>query len=344
MKKKIKSKCIVSSAAFSVKRSLMSQYDPLNKKIPAVGDLVFGEVSTLGHHRLLESKSGRQHTLNVGTRAIFVFGNRYAPDQFEGMVPEFSQEFVELFSKGGVIGDVKTQSQLIGVPTKIKVLGYVCDSAGNITNTTNHVLVTTKSFKSNKNRAKLILCVGTTMNSGKTHAAAACCYAISSMGKSSRAAKITGTASLKDILLMNDCGADHVVDFTYFGYPSTYMMEKAKLLEMFRTFDGKYGNNPKNYIVVEFADGIFQRETTMLLKIPEIQERIHKLIFCAPDSIAVFGGIQALKDKFSLTPDAISGLCSSSPLAIREIKEFTDIPILQSMEKDYKKIFSIIKS
>jgi hypothetical protein len=97
-----------------------------------------------------------------------------------------------------------------------------------------------------------------------------------------------------------------------------------------------------NYIVIEFADGIFQRETAMLLKMPEVRERISKLVFCAPDSTAVFGGIHALRDKFGLIPDAISGLCSSSPLAVREIKEFTDIPILQSMEKDYKKIYSIV--
>jgi hypothetical protein len=164
------------------------------------------------------------------------------------------------------------------------------------------------------------------------------------MSKNVRAAKITGTASLKDILLMNDCGAEHVADFTYFGYPSTYLMDATQLLSMFRTFDMKYGNDPDNYIVIEFADGIFQRETAMLLQMPEIQERISKLVFCAPDSTAVFGGIQALRDKFGLAPDAISGLCSSSPLAIREIQEFTDIPILQSMEKDYKKIFSIVGS
>ena len=339
---KIKSSCIVSSAAFSVKKSIIKQYDSFNKKPPVVGDLVFGEVSAIGHHRLVESKSGRLHTLNVGTRAIFVFGNRYAPDQFEGIVPHSSQEFVELFSQGGVVGEVKTQNQMVGVTTKIKVLGYVCDNESKIINTTDYVLISSKNSARNKKGAKIILCIGTTMNSGKTHAAAACCYAISSMGKSVRAAKITGTASLKDILLMNDCGAEYVADFTYFGYPSTYLMDKSQLFNMFHTFDMKYGNNPMNYIVIEFADGIFQRETAMLLKMPEVRERISKLVFCAPDSTAVFGGIHALRDKFGLIPDAISGLCSSSPLAVREIKEFTDIPILQSMEKDYKKIYSIV--
>lgn len=181
------------------------------------------------------------------------------------------------------------------------------------------------------------------MNSGKTHAAAACCYALASSGKSVRAAKITGTASLKDILLMNDCGAEHIADFTYFGYPSSYLMDADKLLWMFNSFDLKYGNDSKNYLVIEFADGIFQRETAMLLRMPEVRDRIHKLIFCAPGSSSVFGGIRVLKEEFDLEPDAISGLCSSSPLAIREIESFSNLPILQSMEKDYKAIFKIIK-
>jgi hypothetical protein len=119
-------------------------------------------------------------------------------------------------------------------------------------------------------------------------------------------------------------------------------VELDELLDMFNDFDMKYGNNPQNYLVIEFADGIFQRETAMLLKTDKVRNRISKLIFCAPDSTAVYGGLQLLKDEFDLVPDAISGLCSSSPLAMREIESFTDLPIIQSMEKDFKKIFDII--
>lgn len=339
---KIRSNCIVPSAAYSVPKSQIKQFDPLTRTVPRVGDLIFGEISELGHHRLVESRTGRLHTINVGTRAVFVVGNRYAPDQYEGLVPERFQEHLDLFSRGGVVGEVKAQNQGIGGPTKVHVLGYVCDPEGTVINTRNHVLVNPKSMSREKSGASLILCVGTSMNSGKTHAAAACCYAISSMGQHVRAAKITGTASLKDILLMNDCGAEHIVDFSFFGYPSTYLVDREHLLGMFNAFDMKYGNNPKNYLVVEFADGIFQRETAMLLKSPEVRNRISKLVFCAPDSTAVYGGLRVLKEEFDLVPDAISGLCSSSPLAMREISSFTDIPILQSMEKDFRKIFSLI--
>ena len=142
---------------------------------------------------------------------------------------------------------------------------------------------------------------------------------------------------------MNDCGADYISDFTYFGYPSTYMMSEDRLFHIFNGVDMKYGNSSRNYLVIEIADGIFQRETSMLLKMSEVRKRIHKLVFCAPDATAVFGGLSALKDTFNLVPDAISGVCSSSPLAIREISGFTDIPILQSLKKDYCKIFNIIK-
>ncbi len=341
--KKIKSNHIIPSSAFSVPKSKIKQYDVSNKKKPEVGDLIFGEVIKIGHHKSIQNRSARLHTLNIGTRSVFVFGNRYAPDQYEGLVPGSFMEHVDIFSQGGIVGEVKSQNQLISAPTVIRVLGYICDSEGKVINTRDHILLQPKNTTRKKRGAKVILCIGTSMNSGKTHAAAACCYALSSSGKNVRAAKITGTASLKDILLMNDCGADHIADFTYFGYPSSYLMDPDKLLWMFNSFDMKYGNDPKNYLVIEFADGIFQRETAMLLRMPEVRDRIHKLIFCAPGSTSVFGGIHVLKEEFDLEPDAISGLCSSSPLAIREIETFTNLPILQSMEKDYKAIFRIIK-
>jgi hypothetical protein len=340
---KIKSNCVISSAAYAVPKSAIKYFDPLNKKKPKAGDLMFGEVHELGHHDLVESRLARLHTVNIGTRAVFVFGNRYAPDQYEGLVPDQYRDYVDLFSRGGVVGQVANQNQMVGVCTKIKQLGYVCDENGKVINTRDHVLINPRKKARKADGARLILCVGTTMNSGKTHAAAACCYAISSMSKKVRAARITGTAGVKDILLMNDCGAEYIADFTYFGHPSTYKLERHQLLLMFQDFDMKYGNNPKNYLVNEFADGIFQPETETLLQADEVRNRISKLVFCAPDSTAVYGGLQRLKDHFDLVPDAISGICSSSPLAIREIQGFTDIPILQSMEKDFRKIYGIIK-
>ena len=170
------------------------------------------------------------------------------------------------------------------------------------------------------------------MNSGKSLAAAACCRSLHQMGYTVNGCKMTGTASLQDILHMNDAGAKEFADFTYLGHPSSYMLSKDDLMDIFRTLDGKYGANQKNYLVVEFADGINQRETAMLLECPEVISRVHKLIFCAADALGAVGGLHILKTKFNLVPDAISGVCSSSPLHVRELNNFTDAPVFNGAD------------
>ena len=188
----------------------------------------------------------------------------------------------------------------------------------------------------------MILVCGTAMNSGKSMAAVACCWVLFSLGHNVRASKVTGTASLKDILRMNDAGAGHYNDFTLLGYPSTYMLNKSELLHIFNSIDLKYANNPKNFWVVEFADGIIQRETSLLLLANEVRSRIHRLIFCANDAFGAIGGLKILDEKFNLKPHAISGVCSSSPLHIRELSAFTDIPVFNSADPNKQMLAKLL--
>lgn len=340
---KIKNNCILPSSAFTLTKKNIKKYGVTEKK-PEIGDVIYGEVVSLGEHLALESINGRIHTIHSGTRAIFTFGNRYAPDCFEGVVPDKLPVQVDLLARSGLIGNMRYKNGMVSNPTKIKVLGYLLDERGDVINTRTKPLLKPKDNEiGDTDRAKIILSIGTSMNSGKSYAAAACCYALSSMGKQVRAAKITGTASLKDILFMEDCGASHIADFSWLGYPSTYMLEEHELLNIFKTVDLKYGNNPENYIVMEFADGIMQRETSMLLKMPEVLARIHKIIFCAQDALGAYGALSVLKNDYNIVPDAISGICSSSPLAINEFKSLSNIPVMYSAERDFKKIYEIIK-
>jgi hypothetical protein len=248
---------------------------------------------------------------------------------------------VDLLSRSGIIGVVKAKSSMVKEPTRVKILGFVCDESGSVLNTRNYPLIQPRTSVKKQPRAKMILVCGTSMNSGKSRAAAACCWALTSMGYNVRASKATGTASLKDILLMNDAGARLYADFTYLGYPSTYHLGKSELLAIFNSLDLKYANNPKNFWVVEFADGIIQRETAILLNSPEVTSRIYKLVFCANDACGAIGGLGVLKS-LGLELDAVSGVCSSSPLHIREIKAFADIPVFNNMEADMDQLADIL--
>ncbi len=322
---------IVPSAAFCLPKSSTFGYGLLEKN-PEPGDVVFGKVRRIGHHSSLENVSGRIHTIHNGTKALFVFGNRYAPDHYEGIIPEEFGRDLDLLARSGMIGVVQTKNAMLKDPTRVRVQGYLLDKNGKVVNTRHFPKLKNPVSGARKGKAKLILVVGTAMNSGKSLAAAACCRSLHQMGYSVNGCKMTGTASLQDILHMNDSGAKDFADFTYLGYPSSYMLPKEDLMDIFHTLDGKLGGNQKNFLVVEFADGINQRETAMLLETPEVVGRIHKLIFCAADALGAVGGLHILKTKFNLIPDAISGVCSSSPLHVRELNAFTDAPVFNGAD------------
>jgi hypothetical protein len=212
-------------------------------------------------------------------------------------------------------------------------MGRVVDDQGVRLNTLDYPLIKEPGGRTGDG-SKLVLVCGTAMNAGKTTVAASCCWALSAMGHEVRAAKLTGTANVNDILKMNDAGASTFCDFSYLGYPSTYLLEKEHVARIFRMIDAKHGANPRAFLVVELADGILQRETAMMLSNQTVRDRIHRLVFAARDTFGALGGIQVLKSEFGLTPDAISGIVASSPLLVREFAEQSAIPIINSADID----------
>ncbi len=332
---------ILPSAAYTIDRKQIKSYSFVDKQ-PEIGDVIYGKITRLGQHTELENKSGRIHRLNEGSTAIFVFGNRYAPDFYEGIIPTTMTTKVDLLARSGIVGQVQVKNFSVSEPTQVKILGYVSDANGKILNTRQYPLINPIQGQKKEERAKLILFIGTSMNSGKSTSATACCWALTTMGYNVRASKVTGTASLKDILHMQDAGASIVNDFTHFGFPSTYLLEEPELLKIFNDLDLKYANNSKNYWAVEFADGILQRETALLLKSEAVRSRIHRLVFAAHDTFGAIGGLNILKHEFGLVPDAISGVCSSSPLFLRELSAFTDIPVFNNMDCDLKQLSQLL--
>ncbi|MEM7340716.1 MAG: hypothetical protein AAF467_18815 [Actinomycetota bacterium] len=273
-----------------------------------------------------------------------MYGNRYATDAFEALVPDEPSDLVDLVARSGVIGRVQVRNSRVLAPTTVRVLGRVVDKEGNPVSTLDHSMIEPATVEKKFPRSKLILVVGTSMNSGKSTAAVAIAWALTTMGHKVRSSKITGTASLKEILHMNDAGASVYNDFTYLGYPSTYMLEEEELLRIFNDLDLKFANNPRNFWVVEVADGILQRETAMLLASPEVKDRIDRLVFCATDAFGAIGGLHVLDERYGLFPDAISGIVASSPLGIKELNDYTKVPAFDAAEPDLRTLSEILLS
>jgi hypothetical protein len=82
-----------------------------------------------------------------------------------------------------------------------------------------------------------------------------------------------------------------------------------------------------DYTIVEIADGLFQRETRMLLESSLVRESVHHLFFAAGDSLGAECGVRRLREA-GWPLRAVSGLVSASPLASREVEDEVGVPCL----------------
>jgi hypothetical protein len=332
---------LLAGAAFTVRRELIHGIAALDRA-PRPGDLVCGKVMRLGEYEILEDREGRAQPICEGSRVIVVLGNRYAPDVFEGGVPDHLPDEIDLLSRSGVSGVMRVKHAGVKDPTRIRVEGCACDAEGRILNTRDLCPPDPGPEADGIPRAKMILSIGTSMSSGKTTAAAACCEAIRAQGHTVSAAKVTGTASRRDVFLIRDSGADPVAEFCDLGYPSTHGLPEEELIELFCRLDRMMAGPERDFWVVEISDGILQRETAMLLRSEAVRSRLHRLIFSAIDACGAIGGIHILREDFGLVPDAISGICSSSPLGIREIQSLCDTPVINSPQRDLSQIADLL--
>lgn len=287
---------------------------------PRVGDLVLAEVVSVGKNTRIEARNGNSYHLFEGDRVVGVFGNRYATEQFEGYVPSGPVAECDMLSIGGLCGELTSSHLAVARPTRLRVLGSVTGHEGEPLNTRDFALSPLEDPAGR--RAAVIVSVGSSMDSGKTHTAGTISRALVRAGHRVAAAKITGTAAGKDARFFESCGASPVFDFTHAGYPSTYMLGLDALLGVYRSLVSHMLSGDPDYVVLEIADGILQRETRMLLESGEFRSGVDHLFFSCGDSLSAGGGIRVL-ERYGITPRAISGALTQSELAIRETEEFT---------------------
>lgn len=309
----------------------VEQYN-LNSEIvpfytPQIGDVAIFQVMKGNGHYLVDENAINRDIFD-GDMIMAAFGSRYATSQLEGYVPSQPIEYCHLLGRGGVAGELKSVSALMRKePSQIKLLGYATDAAGKIINTIQYDQL--ESFSPLTIKSKVILSIGSSMDSGKTTTAAYLCGGLSAAGHKTAYLKLTGTAFPKDGRFVYDRGADFVADFTHFGYPSTFLCDYKELLDLYQSLINlaQEAIDPE-YIVVEIADGILQRETAMFLKDSRFMNTVHDVILSCGDSLGVMSALNILEN-MNIRPFAISGLFTASDLLVEEVKPLVNFPVLK---------------
>lgn len=291
--------------------------------LPQPGDLVLARVEKLGHHKRIELEHGRRAPLFEGDEVVVCYGHRYAPDQFESEVPKDLAP-CHLVAGGGIASRCLTRHSSAGAPTKIQPIGLLGDADGRVVNIADWAIV---AEEAKLPRPLVVAVVGTSMNAGKTTTAAHLICGMTRDGMRVGGAKLTGTGAGGDRWLMLDAGAAYAVDFTDVGYASTYLASLAELEHIQTVITAHLRQQGVAAIVVEIADGLFQRETAMLLESPLFKANVDAIVFAAGDAMGACGGVEWLRQR-DLPVVAISGCMSASPLAAREAHQITGLPVL----------------
>lgn len=301
---------------------------------PQVGDVGVFEVMHIGKHKTMQGSERRNLTLIETDHIMAAFGTRYATGQFEGYVPENVQQELHILGGGGTVGVLKSMHykyEEIG-PTTLRVVALATDNNGDIINTKRLSSLKMLPFSGATAFAtKTILSLGSSMDSGKTTSAAYLIHGLKRRGLNVAYIKLTGTVYTKDSDLAWDLGADCIADFGDYGFPSTYLSDEDELLSLYETLLAKVTSMHRDFVVIEIADGLYQRETKMLLTNDKFISTVHSVIFSAGDSLAAINGIQVL-NLWGIRPAFLTGRFSASPLLIREVSENSDIPVFTIQE------------
>jgi hypothetical protein len=288
---------------------------------PQAGDLTLARVTALGQHRRIENIHGRRGDLYVGDEIIVAYGNRYAPDQFEAYVPEDLGP-CHLVAGGGVAAREASRHAGIKPATRIEVIGALVGDDGRALNLADFAAAAPSRLRP----ARVIAVVGSSMNAGKTTTVAGLVHGLTRAGFRVGAAKLTGTGSGGDLWSMRDAGAVLAVDFTDAGHASTFGVAPEDLGQVTQALLARLAEAETDIAVVEIADGLLQSETAQLIEQGHRNGWFDAVVFAAADAMGAAFGCGWLMQR-GITPLAVSGLVSASPLAAREAEGATGITI-----------------
>lgn len=299
--------------------------------VPRAGDLLLAEVENLGQHRRLEDVNGRRTSLYEGDRVVVAYGDRYAPDQFEALVPE-SIGPCDLVAGGGVAAKVLRKSERVRAATRLLPLGILVDATARRLNLRDFAITEDRTTGQPSRNARVIAVVGSSMNAGKTTTISSMVRGAVRCGQKVAVIKVTGTGSGGDLWAQKDAGASLVLDFTDAGHASTHRLNDAERRQVFGTLLRRCRREEGiDTIFVEIADGLLFGESARLVLSEAFRREVDEVVFAAADAMGALYGETWLGER-GLAPIALSGAFTASPIAADEVRAFAKALVLTSRE------------
>lgn len=289
------------------------------------GDFVIGIVTDTSGYRTIELPTGRHMEVAEGDAVVGAFGTRQATLEISGSWRSIGDDGVmHALTRAGLFGYAESQSTLVNNPLELRYHGHVHRDGDKVT-----MKSAVPSIEERRFTTPTVLFVGTSMSAGKTTAARIVTRRLKRMGLSVLGAKVSGAGRYRDVLSIQDAGADWGLDFMNVGLPSTVVPEDEYRTAV-RNLLSRMAQFPADVAVVEIGASPLEPYNGSIA-VEELQEALAMTVLCASDPYAVLG----VKEAFSmLSPDLITGVATNTSAGIALINQLSDLPALNIRDKD----------
>jgi hypothetical protein len=285
----------------------------------ATGDYVVAEVAEEDPVGSVETATGRLIDVAEGDRIVGALGSRYATIEATGSWEDIRDDGqLNLLSGGGLLGRLRSVSTLISRPVSLRYRGHVHVAGGKATMQG----CLTGAPDPSRFRTPVILVIGTSMSAGKTTAAKVVIRRLKEQNHRVVGAKVAGAGRYRDILAMQDAGADAVFDFVDAGLPSTHCSLEAFGPALDRLL-GQMAEVDADVAVVEAGASPLEPYNGAHA-IERLRGRVVFTLLCASDPYAVVGALEA----YGLRPDLVTGPTANTEAGVDLVQRLTDLPVL----------------
>jgi hypothetical protein len=294
---------------------------------------------TLGAARVLDAKQtyntledvhGRMVALHPGDVIAGALGHRDALYGHAGVVPDAVAvgDVLRLLNLGGVIGQTDGTASTLEEPFKLEILGSVLEFPYFGRRVGLPAQVARAALPARvpdpAELPPLVALVGTSMDAGKTTAAAALVRALVRRGLTVAAGKLTGVSLRRDVLMMQDCGARPVAIFTDFGVVTT---SRENAVAAAHALVAHLAESRPDLIVLEMGDGLLGTYGVDALLADELLAgALRSVVLCAQDPVGAWGAQELLRARYGLEADVVSGRVTDGVAGVRFCNESLRLP------------------
>ena len=278
----------------------------------------------------LELNSGRMATVKQGDVIVGALGHRKALRGYSGHLPTSLKpgDVVQILNIGGALGICDSANPEVGAPFDCEVLGtvlhfpYLGERIGVPARAGSHGLDADSPFS--VGNVKVIALAGTCMDSGKTAASCAIISRLRHLGYRVAACKATGVALRRDILAMEDAGAEPTMIFSDFGVITTTADNGPALT---RSLLHAIAQKEPDVIVIELGDGLIgEYGVDAILADKRIRDALTGVVLCANDPVAAWGGVRLLDDTYGIKPVVVTGPATDNDVGVEQIRKRMGLP------------------